>query len=105
MVESTLLHDAILEVLIPGPDYGYSIAQTIKQRTPGLLDAREGLLYAALYELESCGYLVSYESRTENAKRRHYKLTERGIVRALELRGARSVIAADYMLKPLHGMG
>jgi len=97
------LHDLILEALLAGPEFGYPLAQTIKQRAPGLLDNQEALIYPALHELEIDGLLVSYEVTAQGRTRRYYKLSERGMKRALE--ESKSATAAGHVaaLKPLAG--
>ena len=45
----------ILEALAQEPSHGYRIAQTIKERSEGVLDFKEGTLYPALHKLENDG--------------------------------------------------
>jgi len=52
----------ILEALAQEPSHGYRIAQTIKERSEGVLDFKEGTLYPALHKLENDGMVESYES-------------------------------------------
>jgi transcriptional regulator len=68
----------ILEVLSNGPSHGYEIAQTIKRRSEGVLDFKEGTLYPALHGLEADG-LIEAEEVIENGRtRRCYALTRKG---------------------------
>ena len=41
----------ILEALESEPSHGYRIAQSIKERSRGVLDFKEGTLYPALHKL------------------------------------------------------
>ena len=103
MSHTSRLHDQILEALLAGPEFGYPLARTIKQRAPGLLDNQEALIYPALHELENDGLIFSYELTAQGRTRRYYKLTERGVKRALE-EGEKSVEkGAAKVLKPLAG--
>jgi transcriptional regulator len=68
----------ILEALSRGPSHGYEIASTIKRRSQGVLDFKEGTLYPALHTLERDG-MVSSSTDVENGRtRRYYKLTDKG---------------------------
>lgn len=97
------LQDQILEALLPGPEFGYPLAQTIKQRAPGLLDNQEALIYPALHELENDGLLISYEVTEQGRTRRYYKLSERGMKRALEETATERARGKAEALKPLAG--
>lgn len=68
----------ILHVLSRGPNYGYRIAQEIKQRSSGVLDFREGTLYPTLHSLELKGLVESYAEAGDGRTRRFYKLTRSG---------------------------
>jgi PadR family transcriptional regulator, regulatory protein PadR len=69
----------ILETLTRGPSHGYEIAQTIKRKSAGVLDFKEGTLYPALHSLERDG-LISANEHLENGRtRRTYTLTETGL--------------------------
>ncbi|NUM55895.1 MAG: helix-turn-helix transcriptional regulator [Candidatus Hydrogenedentes bacterium] len=103
MSHTSRLHDQILEALLAGPEYGYPLAQTIKQRAPGLLDNQEALIYPALHELENDGLLISYEVTAQDRTRRYYKLSERGMKRALEEKKNSTATAKAAALKPLTG--
>jgi PadR family transcriptional regulator PadR len=68
----------ILEALAEEPSHGYRIAQTIKERSRGLLDFKEGTLYPALHKLENEMKVESY-NRVENGRtRRYYRITTAG---------------------------
>lgn len=68
----------ILAVLERQPEHGYAIAQAIKARSEGLLDAKEGTLYPALHTLEAEALIESQETEVAGRVRREYRLTEKG---------------------------
>jgi len=68
----------ILEALLHEPSHGYRIAQSIKERSHGVLDFKEGTLYPALHKLENEGMVESYESVENGRSRRHYRITRSG---------------------------
>lgn len=68
----------ILETLAQGPSHGYRIAQSIKERSQGVLDFKEGTLYPALHKLENEGMVESYEGIEKGRPRRYYSITKSG---------------------------
>jgi transcriptional regulator len=68
----------ILEELVQAPSHGYAIAQSIKSRSKGVLDFKEGTLYPALHKLETAGHVESYEGSENNRPRRYYRITKSG---------------------------
>lgn len=68
----------ILQALVHGPSHGYVIAQSIKERSHGVLDFKEGTLYPALHKLESEGMVESYDSVEKGRARRYYRITKAG---------------------------
>ena len=68
----------ILEALANEPSHGYRIAQTIKERSQGVLDFKEGTLYPALHKLESEGLVESAETLENGRPRRNYRITRHG---------------------------
>jgi PadR family transcriptional regulator, regulatory protein PadR len=68
----------ILEALVREPSHGYRIAQTIKERSEGVLDFREGTLYPALHKLENEGMIESFDGVEKGRTRRYYRITEAG---------------------------
>ena len=68
----------ILEALMDEPCHGYRIAQTIKERSRGVLDFKEGTLYPALHKLENEGMVESYDSVEKGRTRRYYRITGTG---------------------------
>ena len=77
----------ILEALVRQPNHGYRIAQSIKERSKGVLDFREGTLYPALHKLENEGLVDSYEEVENGRPRRYYRITKSG--RAMLVRDRR----------------
>ena len=77
----------ILEALVREPTHGYRIAQSIKERSKGVLDFREGTLYPALHKLENEGLVDSYEEVENGRPRRYYRITKSG--RAMLVRDRR----------------
>lgn len=77
----------ILAVLERQPEHGYAIAQAIKNRSEGLLTAREGTLYPALHALEAEELIQSSEYATAGRIRREYRLTEKGLKTLQKARG------------------
>jgi len=69
----------ILEALMREPSHGYRIAQTIKERSQGVLDFKEGTLYPALHKLENEGRVESYEGIEKGRPRRYYRITKSGL--------------------------
>ena len=68
----------ILEALLHEPSHGYRIAQSIKERSEGVLDFKEGTLYPALHKLENEGLVESYEGIEKGRPRRYYRITKTG---------------------------
>ena len=68
----------ILEALESEPSHGYRIAQSIKERSRGVLDFKEGTLYPALHKLENDGMIASYSTVENGRTRRYYQITPSG---------------------------
>jgi len=68
----------ILEALLHEPTHGYRIAQSIKARSHGVLDFKEGTLYPALHKLEQDGLVDSYDAVEKGRQRRYYRITDGG---------------------------
>jgi len=68
----------ILEALVQEPSHGYRIAQSIKERSEGVLDFKEGTLYPALHKLENEGMVESFDGVEKGRTRRYYRITESG---------------------------
>ena len=69
----------ILQTLKWGPKHGYAIGRWIGERTEGVLDLEEGVLYPALHRLNKKGFIKGHWGETETRRRaRFYSLTKRG---------------------------
>jgi transcriptional regulator len=69
----------ILQSLIEGPMHGYGIGRQLSDRTRGILELEEGVLYPALYRLNRKGLIKSEWGETETGRRaRYYSLTRKG---------------------------
>jgi transcriptional regulator len=68
----------ILEALVREPTHGYRIAQSIKERSEGVLNFKEGTLYPALHKLENEGLVESSEEVENGRSRRYYRITKSG---------------------------
>ena len=69
----------ILKTLGGGPMHGYSIAQSIQQRSDEVLIVEEGSLYPCLYRMEGKGWIASEWGKSENNRRaKYYSLTRAG---------------------------
>lgn len=69
----------ILQTLIQGPMHGYAIGRHLSERTRGVLDPEEGVLYPALYRLHRKGFIKGAWGETETGRRaRFYSLTRKG---------------------------
>ena len=69
----------ILKTLSRGPLHGYTIAESIEQRSDEVLRVEEGALYPALHRLELRGLLDSEWGVSENNRRaKYYRLTPAG---------------------------
>jgi PadR family transcriptional regulator PadR len=69
----------VLKTLTRGPLHGYSIAESIHQRSEDVLRVEEGALYPALHRLELRGLLASEWGLSDNNRRaKYYRLTAAG---------------------------
>lgn len=69
----------ILAQLLEHDSYGYEINKSIRDRTGGAYEAKEGTLYTAFRRLEQAGYIRSYwGDESSGARRRYYTITEEG---------------------------
>lgn len=69
----------ILAQLLQHDSYGYEINKSIRDRTEGAYEAKEGTLYTAFRRLEQSGLIRSYwGDETSGARRRYYAITEDG---------------------------
>jgi transcriptional regulator len=93
----------ILQTLRQGPLHGYAIGRHFSDRTKGILEMEEGVLYPALYRLNRKGFLESDWGETETGRRaKFYALTRKGRV-ALKKEKARweeHIQAVQAVLNP-----
>ena len=69
----------ILAQLLDHDSYGYEINKSIRERSGGEYEAKEGTLYTAFRWLEQAGYIRSYwGDETSGARRRYYSITDEG---------------------------
>jgi len=69
----------ILRSLERAPRHGFSIAETILQKSEDALRVGEGSLYPALYRLERRKWIAAEWGQSENNRRaKYYRLTEKG---------------------------
>jgi PadR family transcriptional regulator PadR len=69
----------ILKTLVAGPQHGWAISQTIRERSGEAFQINQGALYPALHRLEDRGWVKAEWGTTENnRKARFYTLTRAG---------------------------
>jgi DNA-binding PadR family transcriptional regulator len=68
----------LLGVLRRGPQHGYTIITTLRERSDGEFDLPEGTVYPALHKLEANGLVKSDWAVVDGRKRRVYELTSDG---------------------------
>jgi PadR family transcriptional regulator PadR len=70
----------VLAVLREGEQYGYQVAQHIRERSDGAFAPSEGSLYPALHRLEAEGALTAvWRASEKGPRRRWYRITEAGL--------------------------
>lgn len=75
----------VLSLLREEPMYGYQIITTLRERSDGYFDLKEGTIYPALYRLEKQGFVASEWLRKDGRPpRNYYKLTKEGEARYAE---------------------
>lgn len=69
----------VLKTLSWQPAHGYTIAQSIEERSGGILGIEDAALYKALHRLEAAGAIESEWGLSENnRKAKFYTLTSHG---------------------------
>jgi DNA-binding PadR family transcriptional regulator len=69
----------VLQALDEGPMYGFQLLQTLRQRTGGVLEFAEGMLYPMLHKLERNGLLeAEWRAGEDGPPRKYYLLTPAG---------------------------
>jgi DNA-binding PadR family transcriptional regulator len=77
-IQLTPLSSAILFALADGASHGYAIIKEIEELTDGQMKPRTGSMYLALHRLLEDGLIAESPMKTDDARRRYYKLTEAG---------------------------
>ncbi len=75
---SGTLEMLMLEVISPGPTYGYEITQTVLSRSQGYFELKEGSVYPALHRLEAQKLLKAVWREVDGRRRKYYELTAAG---------------------------
>ncbi|MEI7742329.1 MAG: PadR family transcriptional regulator [Chloroflexota bacterium] len=76
----------VLAVLREGEQYGYQVAQHIRERSDGAFAPSEGSLYPTLHRLEADGALVAvWRDGERGPRRRWYSITSGGLTRLAAL--------------------
>jgi len=69
----------ILSLLQEEPMYGYQVISSLRERSKGYFDLKEGTIYPALYRLEKEGYVKSgWLQKDGRPPRNYYHITEAG---------------------------
>jgi DNA-binding PadR family transcriptional regulator len=69
----------VLSILNHGDSYGYEIIQQVKERSNGLLEWADGMLYPILHRMEKNTLIESYWGKAETGrKRKYYTLLDNG---------------------------
>lgn len=69
----------ILRVLSDEPMYGFQLIEALRERTGGVLDFAEGMLYPMLHKLERAGLLAAeWRPSLDGPPRKYYHLTPAG---------------------------
>ena len=69
----------ILRILMEGDSYGYEIAKKITDGGKGYVDVKDATIYTAFRRMEEDGLLATYwGDGVGGARRRYYKITEKG---------------------------
>ena len=69
---------AVLHALESGPVYAYGLRRATRDKTAGIFDFNEGVLYPLLHSLEQDRLVSSSLRKVGGRKRRYYRLTARG---------------------------
>ncbi len=68
-----------LHTLDEEPMYGFQLIEALRERTGGVLDFAEGMLYPMLHKLERAGLLASeWRPSLDGPPRKYYSLTPAG---------------------------
>lgn len=59
--------------------YGYEMSLLIKEKTQGMFDIKEGVMYPILYNLLNNEFISSYESSVNRRIRVYYHIQDKGL--------------------------
>jgi PadR family transcriptional regulator, regulatory protein PadR len=69
----------LLSILRRGENYGYALAQEVKELSGGRIEWSEGMLYPVLHRLEQEGLIEAHWKESESGKqRKYYRLRSSG---------------------------
>jgi PadR family transcriptional regulator, regulatory protein PadR len=69
----------LLSILARGENYGYALAQEVKELSDGQISWSEGMLYPVLHRLEGESLIESFWKEGETGRaRKYYKLAKAG---------------------------
>ena len=75
----------ILKTLVEGPEHGFGVSRSIRDRTDGVLEVEDAALYQALHRMERKGWVESEWGLSENNRRaKYYQITGAGARRLQE---------------------
>ena len=77
----------LLSLLSSEESYGYAIIQRVRERSGGVLEWNEGMLYPVLHRLERSGLVEArWGSSPEGRRRKYYRTTDAGRRAAFDAR-------------------
>lgn len=68
----------LLKLLEEKDMYGYEMIETLRERSNNVFELKAGTLYPLLHNLESKGYVASYEKDAGGKTRKYYSITKAG---------------------------
>jgi PadR family transcriptional regulator PadR len=69
----------ILHLLAREPMYGFELITSMRERTNGSFEMKEGTLYPVLYRMEEANLVEArWEAEGRGVPRKYYHVTERG---------------------------
>lgn len=70
----------ILSLLLKKDMYGYELAKTVREKSQGQFELKEGTLYLSLKRLEKNNWIQSYwgDEQGPGGRRKYYKITTQG---------------------------
>lgn len=70
----------ILSLLLKKDMYGYELAKTVREKSQGKFELKEGTLYLSLKRLEKNNWIQSYwgDEQGPGGRRKYYQITTQG---------------------------